>query len=38
MVARAPADYPAEMGQTLAFSFNPDRAHLFDVVTSLRVD
>ena len=38
LVARAPADYPAEMGQMLGFSFNPDRAHLFDVVTGLRVD
>ncbi|MCA9877909.1 MAG: ABC transporter ATP-binding protein [Thermomicrobiales bacterium] len=38
LVARAPADYPAEMGQTLAFSFNPERAHLFDSVTGLRVD
>jgi multiple sugar transport system ATP-binding protein len=37
-VARAPADYPAEMEQTLSFSFNPDRAHLFDVVTGQRVD
>ncbi len=38
VVARAPADYPAEMGQTLSFSFNPDRAHLFDIVTGQRVD
>jgi multiple sugar transport system ATP-binding protein len=38
VVARAPADYPAEMGQTMSFSFNPDRTHLFDVVTGLRVD
>ena len=38
VVVRAPADYPAEMGQTLSFSFNPDRTHLFDVVTGLRVD
>jgi multiple sugar transport system ATP-binding protein len=38
LVARAPADYPAEMGQTLSFSFNPDRAHLFDIVTGQRVD
>ena len=38
VVARAPADFPAEMGQKLGFTFNPDRAHLFDVVTGLRVD
>ena len=38
MVARAPADFPAEMGQKLSFSFDPGRAHLFDIVTGLRVD
>jgi multiple sugar transport system ATP-binding protein len=38
LVARAPADYPAEMGQSLGFSFSPERAHLFDIVTGQRVD
>jgi multiple sugar transport system ATP-binding protein len=38
VVARVPADYPAEMGQTLAFTFDPDRAHLFDPVSQRRLD
>ena len=38
VVARAPADYPAEMGDRLWFGFDPNRAHLFDPVSQRRID
>lgn len=37
VVARMPADYPAEMGENLWFGFDPARAHLFDPVTQQRL-
>jgi multiple sugar transport system ATP-binding protein len=36
-VARVPADYPAEMGEGLWFRFDPERAHLFNPVSGLRL-
>jgi multiple sugar transport system ATP-binding protein len=38
VVARVPADYPAEMGDRLWFGFDPERAHLFDPVSQRRLD
>jgi multiple sugar transport system ATP-binding protein len=38
VVARTPADYPAEMGGRLWFGFEPERAHLFDPVSQRRLD
>jgi multiple sugar transport system ATP-binding protein len=38
IVARVPADYPAEMGERLWFGFDPERAHLFDPVSQRRLD
>jgi multiple sugar transport system ATP-binding protein len=38
VVARMPADYPAEMGERLWFGFDPERAHLFDPVSQRRLD
>ena len=37
VVARVHADYPAEMGETLWFGFDPARAHLFDPVSGRRL-
>jgi multiple sugar transport system ATP-binding protein len=36
-VARAAADFPAEMGETLWLSYDPTRAHLFDPATEQRL-
>ena len=38
VVARMPADYPAEMGERRWFGFDPERAHLFDPVSERRID
>ena len=38
VVARVPADYPAEMGERLWFGFDPERAHLFDPISERRLD
>src|SRR5687768_15072420 len=38
VVARAPSDFAAEMGDRLWFGFDPDRAHLFDPVSQRRID
>ena len=38
VVGRMPADFPAEMGERMWFSFDPERAHLFDPVSEKRVD
>jgi multiple sugar transport system ATP-binding protein len=38
VVARVPADYPAEMGEPLWFGFDPARAHLFDPRSQRRLD
>ncbi|MFN8593220.1 MAG: ABC transporter ATP-binding protein [Thermomicrobiales bacterium] len=38
LVARAPADYPAEMGQRLWFGIDHNRAHLFDPHTQRRLE
>jgi multiple sugar transport system ATP-binding protein len=38
VVGRMPADFPAEMGERMWFSFDPDRAHLFDPETLRRID
>ena len=38
VVARVPADYPAEMGERLWFGFDPQRAHLFDPISERRLD
>jgi multiple sugar transport system ATP-binding protein len=38
LVARTAADYPAEMGQSLWFTFDPERAQLFDPARERRVD
>jgi multiple sugar transport system ATP-binding protein len=38
VVARVPADYPAEMGERLWFGFDPERAHLFDPASERRLD
>ena len=38
VVARAPSDYPAGMGDRLWFGFDPDRAHLFDPVSQRRIE
>jgi multiple sugar transport system ATP-binding protein len=37
VVARVPADYPAEMGETMWFGFDPARVHLFDPVSQRRL-
>jgi multiple sugar transport system ATP-binding protein len=36
-VARAPADFPADMGETLWFGYDPARAQLFDPVSERRL-
>src|SRR5215213_7026369 len=38
VVARVPADYPAEMGEHLWFGFDPQRAHLFDPASERRLE
>jgi multiple sugar transport system ATP-binding protein len=38
VVARVPADYPAEMGERLWFGFDAERAHLFDPLSQRRLD
>ncbi len=38
VVARTAAEHPADMGDRLWFSFDRDRAHLFDPATERRVD
>ena len=38
VVARVPADYPAEMGERLWFGFDPERAHLFDPISERRLE
>jgi multiple sugar transport system ATP-binding protein len=38
VVARMPADYPTEMGERLWFGFDPERAHLFEPETQLRLE
>ena len=38
LVARTAADYPAEMGQPLWFTFDPERAQLFDPASQRRLD
>ena len=38
VVARVPADYPAEMGERLWFGFDPARAHLFDPISQRRLE
>jgi multiple sugar transport system ATP-binding protein len=38
VVARVPADYPAEMGERLWFGFDPARVHLFDPISQRRLD
>ena len=38
VVARMPADYPAEMGERRWFGFSPERAHLFDPASQRRLE
>lgn len=38
VVARTPSDFAAEMGDRLWFGFDPERAHLFDPVSQLRLE
>ena len=38
ILSRVPPDYPAEMGERLWFTFDPERAHLFDPVSQRRLD
>jgi multiple sugar transport system ATP-binding protein len=38
VVGRMPADFPAEMGERMWFSFDRERAHLFDPETQRRVE
>ena len=37
-MARTPADYPAEMGESLWFAFDPERAHYFDPASQQRLN
>lgn len=38
VVARVPADFPAEMGERLWFGFDPERTHLFDPISQRRLE